>query len=404
MKKNNLAKNKIFLGALGAISGFLALWIVIKVSKPAIRKVCTYVLQEEEDEQGLGGDRRAATVEVFKTKIGVMTKRVKTMGRLVANQSVLLKSEIQGTIQSIPFKEGDQVNQGDILIEFDNAGLQAELKTAEAEYELTKADFDRKKALIENKITSSSDFQKSQAQFKIAEGKLEALKARLQKTIIRAPFGGIAGLIESGVGLGSYVQPGTELLTLVNNDPMFIEFKVPEKNIQDIGAGQMAEISVDGISDQKFWATVDAIDSKIDSASRTLRVKGSIANKDDFLRSGQFARVSLVIGENKEAIVIPENAVQRLGEREFVWFVNNGVAKKTAILTGAYENGMVEVQAGLKEDILVITSGQIHLRDEQPIIIKNKEEIDKEVPKAVDKAADSTEKSKDNAVKEKTGK
>lgn len=380
MNKSDLYKNKFVLGTAGVFAGIIGIWGIVKISKPAVRKVCMSILQENGENEDFLDDRRITVVEAFKTKAGTMSKRVKTMGRLVANHAVLLKSETQGTVQSIPFKEGEGVKEGDVLIQFNDDAVRAELKTAEAEYDLTKADYERKKALNENRVTSSSEYQKAHAQFKIAEGKLEGLRARLQKMAIVAPVSGIAGIIESGIGIGSYVQPGTELLTVVNNNPMYVEFKVPEKYLADIGSGQMAEVTIDGLPNKTFWATVEAIDSKIDAPSRSIRVKGSIPNDEDVLRSGQFARVALVIGEKNDAIVIPENAVQRLGEREYVWIIQNGVTKQRAILTGSYENGMVEAEAGLTKDMLVVTSGPVHLRPDMPVKIKNLNELEKSEP------------------------
>jgi len=167
------------------------------------------------------------------------------------------------------------------------------------------------------------------------------------------------------------VQGATELVTVVDNTSVKAIFKVPEKNVHDVGVGQVAEIKVGAFKKQVFIGSVEAVDAKIDMESHSLQVKASIPNPDGLLREGLFADVSLIVGEKGNTMSVDESAVDRLGEREFVWVVTRGRADRRPILTGTRENGKVEIVAGLQPNEIVVTSGQLKLSDGVKVKISN---------------------------------
>ena len=286
-----------------------------------------------------------------------------------ANAVVQIKSEIAGRISEILFTEGGLVKKGDLIIRFEDAEYRAAVQIAEGEFENAKANLERITKLYDQKVESNKKLDEAVAQLKIAEGKLLQAKATLEKANIKAPFDGTIGIIN--ISSGAFVQGATELVTIVDNKAVKVTFKVPEKNIHDIGVGQVVEVKVSAFKNQVFTGTVEAVDAKVETESHSVQVKGIIPNPDNLLREGLFANVSLVIGEKGDTMTVDEACVERMGEVEFVWIIERGRADRRRVLTGSRENGQVEIVAGLQPGQIVVTSGQLKLSDGAKVKISN---------------------------------
>jgi membrane fusion protein (multidrug efflux system) len=367
LPKDQLPKDKIpfFIG--GIVAGILGLLVIIKITTPWVKKACVSIL--EQGAKGLGREERIVSIEAAQVKLGTMTKRISTVGKLRANNEVVIRSEMAGKIQNIHFQEGSDVHAGDVLIDFVKDDLEAELKQAQAELVLRKADYERQKQLKSTSAVSEKKYEEAKAAFDMAEAKVEAAEAKLKKATIVAPFSGTIGLID--VSIGAFVQGAQDLVRLVENDPMKIDFKVPEKNLHDVGVGQSAELKLEGFPDEKFVATIDAIDARVDPQSHSIAIRASIPNSDKKLRAGLFASVSVIIGEKGNTIMVPESAVAREGNVEYVWTVESGKAGRRPVLTGTRENGQIEIVAGLRPGEIVVTSGQIKLGEGTAVKITN---------------------------------
>lgn len=350
----------------------LVIWLAIfKIAKPFMRSVCTVLLSDIDGDMSFLREERLKVVKAQTVSLGTMSKRVNTVGHLRANAMVVIKSEMSGRIVDIPFVEGGQVNEGDALVKFDDSDVQAELKQAEGELLLRKADFERISTLHGQKIESIKKMDEARAAFTIAQGKVDAATSRLAKTVIKAPFEGKIGLID--VSKGAFVQAGQDLVTLVDTTPVKVDFKVPEKHVNDVGVGQVAEVKVSSFKDRIFTATVEAVDARVEAESHSMPVRATIPNEDGTLKPGLFANVSLIIGEKGETIIVDEFAVDREGEIEFVWIVERGKADRRRVLTGARESGKIEIIAGLQPGQIVVTDGQFKLSPGVKVKISNME-------------------------------
>jgi len=118
---------------------------------------------------------------------------------------------------------------------------------------------------------------------------------------------------------------------------------------------------LDAFPDQNFVATLEAIDSSVEGLSHSIALRASISNDDGRLRSGLYANISLIIGEKTDAVLIPESALLRDGNKEMVYVVQEGKAFPVNVVVGTRENGMVELLTQLKDGLKVVTSGQIKL-------------------------------------------
>lgn len=367
-KVKNLTTNQLIISFLILIIVFLVFWFVgLRVGKPVLRSVCVAALSND-NQVGLP-EQKPRVIEAQTVSFGTMSKRINTVGHLRAKEVVVIKAELSARIAEILFTEGGVVKKGDLIIRFEDEDLKAAVQQAEGEHEVAKADFERVNSLFNKNIESTKKLDESKGRLKIAEGRLTASKANLEKANIKAPFDGTIGIIN--VSSGAFVQGATELVTIVDNTAVKVIFKIPEKNIHDVGVGQVAEIKVGALKKQIFNGTVEAVDARIDMESHSLQVKASIPNPDGLLREGLFADVSLIVGEKGNAISVDESAVDRLGEREFVWVVARGRADRRPVLTGTRENGKVEIVAGLQPNEIVVTSGQLKLSDGVKVKISN---------------------------------
>jgi membrane fusion protein (multidrug efflux system) len=367
-KIKNLTTNQLIISLLTMLIVFLVFWFVgLRVGKPVLRSVCVAALSND-NQVGLP-EQKPRVIEAQTVSFGTMSKRINTVGHLRAKEVVVIKAELAARIAEISFTEGGIVKKGDLIIRFEDEDLKAAVQQAEGEYEVAKADFERVNNLFNKNIESTKKLDESKGRLKIAEGRLTAAKANLEKANIKAPFDGTIGIIN--VSPGAFVQGATELVTVVDNTAVKVIFKIPEKNIHDVGVGQVAEIKVGALKKQIFNGTVEAVDARIDMESHSLQVKASIPNPDGLLREGLFADVSLIVGEKGNAISVDESAVDRLGEREFVWVVARGRADRRPVLTGTRENGKVEIVAGLQPNEIVVTSGQLKLSDGVKVKISN---------------------------------
>lgn len=364
----SLSPSQAVLGVLAVVIGFLSLWFLgLKLGKPVMRSICIAAMSS--DKQGGFNERPARVIEAQTVALSTVSKRLNTVGNLRANAIVVIKSETHGKIAEVLFTEGSKVSKGDVIIRFEDEELKGAVKQAEGEYEAAKSNFERISKLHQQKVESAKKFEEVNAQFKMAEGKLQQTKARLDQASIKAPFDGTIGIMP--INAGSFVQLATELVTIVDNSSVKVTFKIPERNIHDIGQGQALEVKVSAFKNQVFTGTVEAVDVKVEKESHSVEVKGTIPNPDGLLRDGLFANVSLIIGEKNNTMTVDESAIERQGEVEFVWVVERGRAERKRVLTGTRENGQVEIIAGLQPGQVVVTSGQLKLSDGAKVKISN---------------------------------
>lgn len=364
----SLSPSQALLGIFSMVAIFVSLWFLVgKLGKPVMRSICIAAMSN--DKQGGFNERPARVVEAQTVNIGPVSKRLTTVGNMRANAMVIIKSELSGKIAELLFTEGGNVKKGDLIIRFEDSEFRGALLQAEGELENAQSNFDRISKLHEKNVESGKRLDEVKGALKVAEGKLQQTKARLEQANIKAPFDGTIGIMN--ISAGAYVQAGTDLVTLVDNSSVKVSFKVPEKNIHDIGAGQVVEVKVSAFKDQVFTGTIEAVDAKVEKESHSVEVKGIIPNPDGLLRDGLFANVSLIIGEKSNSMTVDESCVERQGEVEFVWVVERGRAERKRVLTGSRENGQVEIVAGLQPGQIVVTSGQLRLSDGAKVKISN---------------------------------
>jgi len=316
---------------------------------------------------GPAGGGQGIPVEAAPVRIEAVADEVSAVGTLRSNESVIVRPEIAGRISAIGFDEGEPVEAGQVLVSLDDSTHQAELADARAALKLAESNFRRLDELFDRGSTSARERDEALARLESTRAALQLSQARLDKTDVAAPFSGILGLRR--VSPGDYVTPGQDLVNLEDIDPIKVDFRIPERFLASLSTGQHIRVRVDAFPGGVFDGEVYAIDPQIDPAGRSIAIRARIANPDRILRPGLFARVRLIVEERSDAMVVPEQAIVPRGERRYVFRVVDGKATLTEVRLGQRRAGDVEVLEGLGAGDVVVTAGQLKIRDGVPVTV-----------------------------------
>jgi len=304
---------------------------------------------------------QAVAVEAVKVVTASMPQTITAVGSLRSDESVTLRPESAGRISAITFQEGQRVAKGTPLVRLDPAIPQAEYEQAKANLTLAKQKFDRAADLARRNYISGQAKDEAENNLKVAEAALQLAEAKLAKTDIRAPFSGIIGL--RSVSIGDYVKEGADLVNLESIDPLKVDFRVPENYLRQVQPGQLLTITLDAMPGKTFDGKVVAVNPLVDAAGRSIVIRAQVPNPDTALRPGMFARVRLITRDQADAMVLPEHAMVPQGSEQYVFKVIDGKVARVKVETGQRRDGMVEVVAGLAPGDLVVTAGQLKIRE-----------------------------------------
>lgn len=308
-------------------------------------------------------------VETARAIVSPVNDEITAVGSLHANESVVIRPELAGRITTITFTEGQPVGAGDLLISLDAQEYQAQVNQSAVLVKLTEMNYTRAKDLREKSLISQQEYDETFAKLEEARAKLALDQARLDKTAIRAPFAGVIGI--RSVSPGAYVKPGDDLVSLDDTHRIKVEFRIPEAYTRQVRVGQRVGVRVDAWPGETFTGEVYAMDTSMDPQTRTLLLRARIANTKQALRPGMFARVALILSTRSEALVVPEQSVVPFGNDLFVYRVIDGKAVQTRVETGRRMDGKVEIRTGLARDDVVVTAGQMKLRDGATVMVKD---------------------------------
>lgn len=312
--------------------------------------------QESKAEQPAKMGPMSVNVVGFKAVKQDLQNKISIIGSLESNESVEIKSEINGAIEEINFTEGARVKAGDVLIRIEKNKLKASYDQALANLKLAETTAQRYENLVKSKAVSQQEYDQAAASLESNRATVELVKEQLEDATITAPFDGVMG--ERFVSMGQYISQGTRLTYLFNQDPIKIVFRVPERYLGDLKKGQTVKMKVAAYKDKEYEGDVYFIDPKIDETSRTALVKAKVPNPSGQLREGMFASVDLILEVQKDSIVIPESALIVKGDNISVYTVGSEDAVELrTVTTGKRFDGMVEIISGIKEDEVIVTEG-----------------------------------------------
>jgi membrane fusion protein, multidrug efflux system len=315
-----------------------------------------------------GGGPPAMPVEAAAARLDTVIDAILSTGQIEALQSIDLKPEVEGRLTRILVREGALVRQGTPLFKIDDAELKAQVAQVEAERDLARQSLTRTRDLLAQKASSQAELERAEATLRSDEAQLERLRVRLDRTLVRAPFGGVAG--QRYVSLGDYVTSDTRLAVLQTVSPQRAAFQVPERYADQLKVGQEVSFRVAALPGREFTGRVDFVDPVVQLPARTITVKAQVPNPHRELQSGMFIEARLATAVRPNATIIPEDAVLPLQGANFVWVVAQGKATKRQVELGVRTPGFVEVKSGVHGGEQVVVGGQERLAEGVPVQIK----------------------------------
>jgi membrane fusion protein (multidrug efflux system) len=342
--------------------------IIIIFIIAALALIKIFFLQPEQTGQpqnGGGQKPQSAVVTGYVAMPALFENTISSSGTVLAAEEVELRPEISGKLISILFKEGTNVNKGELLAKINDADLQAQLKKLNLQYKLSTEKEGRVKGLLDIKGVSQEEYDVAANELQTIEADMDFTRAQIAKTEIRAPFSGKIGL--KSVSEGSFVSNANVIASMQQTDVLKIDFSVPEKYAALVKVGDTVKFSVEGIT-QKMNARVAAIEPRINAQTRNIMIRAIYTNTGGTVYPGAFAKVELIT-DKKQSFMIPTEALipEMKGNKIFV--VKNGKAMPLKVETGERNDAKVEILSGLNAGDTVITTGIMSLKPETNVKI-----------------------------------
>ena len=287
-------------------------------------------------------------------------------GSILPDEEVNLSFETSGKITDIFFKEGTRVTKGELLAKINDAPLQAELKKLKSQLKLYTDRLYRQNALLEKEAVSQEAFQEAETNLATLQAEIDKVSANIELTEIRAPFDGIIGLRQ--VSVGTYASPSTTIAKLTKTNPLKIDFAVPERYAGTLKAGTPLLFTVEGDLKEKK-AEIYAVDSHVNSDTRTFGVRALYDNSDGRLYPGRYVSVALTTQTFEKAIAVPSQAIISEMGIDKVFLYKGGKAVPAEIKKGVRTESLVQVVEGVSVGDTVITTGTMQLRTGQKVIL-----------------------------------
>lgn len=306
-----------------------------------------------------GTGNQAIEVVTELASVQPLPLEIESVGTAFANQSVELTSKAANIVTAIHFAEGQRVRRGQVLVELDSTHARAELAGAEAALAESRANYERSRQLESSQVLSRAQMDQIEASLKTNQAAVEAAKARLADTVIRAPFDGTTGF--RNVSVGSLVSPGTVITTLDDTSIIKLDFTVPQTYLGLLELGDEITARANGLPNREFKGRIAVLGSRIDPVTRSITVRAELPNPDGTLRPGMFMSVTLR-AEAEPVLTVAESALVPEQGSVYVFVVANGQVEQRKVTTGRRRPGLVEITSGLKEGERVIVDGTLKVR------------------------------------------
>ena len=295
-------------------------------------------------------------VETATVTQGRVMDRFETVGTVDAGEAITVVSEIDGTVISLPFREGSTIEKGGLIAQMDDSQLKAEVQRTEALRDQSQSRYDRVKSVVEQGAGAPQDLDDAAAVLKVAEANLALAEARLAKTRIVAPFAGSLGARR--VSPGAFLRGGQPITDLAQLAELRVNFSAPERYLAQLIRGAEVTVSTTAYPGYELRGRIDVVDPVLDEATRSARVMARLKNPGGKFRPGMSANVSAVLSQRANAITIPDEAIFSEGDQSFVYIVKaDSTVTRSALTLGTRLKGSVEVLNGLEPGMRVVRAG-----------------------------------------------
>jgi len=331
---------------------------------------------------------------------------VEAVGNVRAVHGADLAFDVAGLVESVDVKSGADVKKGQVLIKLVDADDRAKLESLKATAQLARLTADRSKQQLAVQAISKAQYDADMANLKSAQANAAAQQALVDKKTLRAPFAGRIGIITANPG--QYINVGTTVVTLQQLDPVYVDFTVPQSSLNELQVGGKVEVTADAFKDKTFTGDVSATDPKIDLSTRNVGVEATVSNPDKLLVPGMFTRVAVDSGATQRYLTLPQTAISYAPYGDTVFVVHEGAPPETGadgqpakakssakasasqgkaskdnkgpshyvqqvvVTVGQTRGDQVAIESGIKQGDVIVTSGQLKLKNGTPVNINNK--------------------------------
>jgi membrane fusion protein (multidrug efflux system) len=306
-------------------------------------------------------------------------QQISAIGSLRAVRGADLSTQAAGVVDEISFESGNDVSAGKVLLKLKPNDDYAKLEQLQAASELAAQTYKRDQEQFAAQAISQANIDTDVSSLKSAQAQVAAQRALIDEKILKAPFAGRLGIRQ--VDLGQYLAAGASIVTLQALDPMLIDFYVPQQALEHLKVGQSAIATVDTYPGRSYKGVIEAVNSKIDAASRNVQVRASFPNTDRSLVPGMFASVAIDSGESTNEITVPQAAVTYNPYGDTIYVVEHaandadGKPKDTVqqhfVKLGATRGDQVAIKSGINDGDVIVTGGQMKLRNGSAVVIDN---------------------------------
>lgn len=300
------------------------------------------------------------------------------VGSLKAVNGVVVSTDLAGIVSEIAFESGAPTKKGDLLVKLDTRQEQAQLVQAQAKLDWAKLNLKRQADLLKTKAISQSDYDAAMTEFRQDEAAVDNAAALVARKTITAPFDGILGIRQ--VNLGQYINVGASIVPLQSLDPIYVDFSVPQQQIDQVVVGKKIRLRASGLEGKEFEGEITSIDSLVDTATRNITVEATVKNPDAALRPGMFVNVDVLLPPQEGVITIPATAINYSPYGNSVYIVKDDkdatgkpqkIVEEKFVKTGPSRGDQVAIVSGVTNGDEVVTSGVFKLHSHSPVSINN---------------------------------
>lgn len=299
------------------------------------------------------------------------------VGTLRAVRSVQISTEVPGLVRRVHFESGDVVKKGDVLIELHDATGRALLNALQAAERLAASSLNRNKQQMRVHAISQAQLDASEADLAVKQAQVKQQQEMIAQKSIRAPFSGRLGLRK--IHPGQYLNPASPLVSLQDDSSMYVDFLLPQKILAEVKIAQRFSLNVNAYKSTPFSGQLTAINASVDASTRNVQVEGLVDNADGKLLAGMFVSLELNQGEVVQRLTLPQTAISfnaygptlflaksEQKDGKTIW-----TAQQVFIKTGERRGDQVAITKGVNEGAMVVTSGQMKLKNGSVLIIDN---------------------------------
>jgi membrane fusion protein, multidrug efflux system len=309
--------------------------------------------------------RSGLPVNAYVVTLQPLTQGLSLAGTLIAGEEVELRAETTGKLIEFYIDEGRFATKGQLLARVNDSEIRARVEKLKSDLKLALDDLDRKERLKEINALSQQELDVAKNRVDGIKADIRLAEAQIQKAEIRAPFDGRIGL--RNVSPGSFIGANTILATLIQDNPLRLEFSVPERYAYGVSIGKEVTFTL-GYYPTEYKAKIYATESVIDQQTRALRVRARCPNPKGELIPGAFARVSFELDGNAKTMLVPPHSLVPVLGGQNVIVIRNNRANFVPVEIGLRTATVVEVVTGVQPGDTILLSGLLQVREGMPVV------------------------------------